>query len=644
MLFAGVGHAASQTRGPAVPYESQKARFVEGLVAFMAAVAGTYGDEGPVGLASLDAMQRALERWDASIVAYETALRAGAPGVDTHVTLAAVYLDRGLPMRALPELAAAVRLAPAEPQLHALLGLVHGLAGDHGSAAEAYRRATRLDPHEPAFLYERSLHARALGLADEADEASRRFQGALHAGLLTPDAGAPGAVAFTRPALLRAEGAAPRFSLTLYADGFRLLREGAYARAIEAFRRGAEADPLTLDRQGTAGSGGALARGSAALRRGALRDALEQLTSAVESMPGSSEAERLLGMAHWADERYDLAETHLRAAVALRPGDERARLALADVLVSADQPDAAEQVLLDTVTVLPGSGQARFRLGRLYHLIGRYPEALEAFEQAAALEPFVGLDGLYELIARTNALEQRVDAAIDAYRRQIDTAPSDAAAHRALAGTFLEQARYDQALTEYLAALLVDPDDAGAAGQIARIHLERREYAEAVTVARYALRIDGDDREARYALATGLMRLGRREEGAVALQEFRRLQQVEMVRERQAYEMDALRREATLSLERGELWRAIDLRRAIVARGPEVAGAHVDLGVALLRDEQPREAVASLERALALDPRSDVHRQLAEAYEALGQTGKRREHLEAYERVKEARLRAGAFR
>jgi tetratricopeptide (TPR) repeat protein len=117
-----------------------------------------------------------------------------------------------------------------------------------------------------------------------------------------------------------------------------------------------------------------------------------------------------------------------------------------------------------------------------------------------------------------------------------------------------------------------------------------------------------------------------------------------MARERDAYELDALRREAVLSLERGEFPRAIDLRREMVTRQPGVAGAHADLGEALLRAGRILDAIASFERALALDPAADVHRRLAEAYGSLGRTGKRREHLEAHERAKEARLRAGAFR
>jgi tetratricopeptide (TPR) repeat protein len=637
-----VGHATPQAEvGAAASYRSGKSSFVEALATFTTAMAGTYGDEGPALRASLDAMEGALERWDASIAAYEAAVRDGRPGLDAHVKLAAVYLDRGLPMRALPELEAAVRLAPSQPDLHAFLGLAHGLLGDHALAAQAYEHAAQLDPGEPALLYELALRLRAGGRVEEAGNADRRFRTAQHARLFATGAAEVAPAAFTRPALLRARGATPVFPLALYADGFRLLRAGAYASAIEALRRGAGIDPLTAGPD--AAGERATARGSAALRRGALRDALEQLTSAVESAPGDPEAARLLGMAHWADERHDRAAAHLRAAVALRPEDERARLALADVLVTAGRTEAAEHVLLEAVEVLPGAGQVRFRLGRLYHLTGRYQEAIAAFEQATSLEPFVGLDGLYRLIGLTRALEQDVEGTIRAYRRQIDVTPDDASIHRALGDTLLEDGRYEAAHTAYLAALLVDPRDARAAGQVARIHLEQREYADAVAAARYALRID-DDREARYALATGLMRLGRVEEGRAALQAFGSLQQAEMARERDAYELDALRREAVLSLERGEFPRAIDLRREMVTRQPGVAGAHADLGEALLRAGRILDAIASFERALALDPAADVHRRLAEAYGSLGRTGKRREHLEAHERAKEARLRAGAFR
>lgn len=642
-VLACAWQAAPRAADDPVPYRSGKAPFVEALAAFTTAMTGTFGDEGPALRDSLDAMQRELERWDGAIADYEAALGDASPGVDAHVSLTAVYLDRGLPLRALPELDAAVRLAPSESGLLALLGLVNGLANRRGPSIDAYTRAVRLDGTDPVTLYELSRELRAAGRPGEAEQVSRRFRAVVHARLLATDARRLVPTVFTRPALLQARGATPVFPFASYAEGFRLLRTGAHAEAIEAFRRGARHDPLTTGSADGRASR-AVARGSAALRRGSLHEALEVLDAAVESDPESSEAARLLGMAHWADERYDLAATHLRDAVTMRPEDERARLALADVLVSADRTDEAEQVLLDTLDVLPESGQAQFRLGRLYHLTERYRLAIGAFERAAALTPFVGLDSLYELIGLTSAAEPDVEGAVRAYRRQLDVDPNDADTHRTLADTLLGVGRYEEALTEYLAALLVDPADAAAAGQIARMHLERREWADAVAVAQYALRIDPDEHEARYALATGLTRLGRDEEGAAAFEAFRRLQQAAIARERQVYELDALRRQAVVSLEAGDLARAVDLRRAIVERQPDVAALHADLGDALLLADRPEEAVESFERALSLDPGADVHRQLAEAYGALGQAGKRREHLEAHERRKAARLRAGEFR
>ncbi len=642
-LLVCAGHTAPRAATGAEAYRSGKAAFVEALASFTTAMAGTFGDEGPVLRDSLDAMQRAVEQWDAAISDYESSVRDAPPGVEPHLALAAVYLDRGSPHRALPELEAARRLAPSEPGLLALLGLVHGLLADRAAAIEAYERAARLDGRDPVILYELSRHLQAAGRGADAEQVSGRFRAVLHARLLATGAGRLEPAVFTRPALLQARGAAPVFPLASYAEGFRLLRAGKYGEAVEAFRRGSSTDPLTTG-SSEKSARRAVARGSAALRRGSLREALALLGDAVAADPESSEAARLLGMAHWADERRDLAATYLQAAVRLRPGEERARLALADVLVSADRTDEAEHVLLDTLDVLPDSGQAQFRLGRLHHRIGRYPAAIDAFERAATLEPFVGLDALYELIGLTRLATPDVEGAVRAYRRRLDVDPNDADAHHALADTFLDAGRSEEALTEYLAALLVDSADAGAAGAIARIHLERREWADAVAVAQYALRIDPDGHEARYALATGLMRLGRDDEGAVAFEAFRRLQQEAVAREREVYGLDALRREAVVGLEQGDLARAVDLLETLVERRPGDAGLHADLGEALLLSDRLPEAIESFERALSLDPGADVHRQLAEAYGALGRSGKRRAHLEAHERRKEARLRAGEFR
>src|SRR5262245_48122614 len=113
--LADLGAAPQARRSEPTAYQSEKGRFQQALVQFMAASAGTYGDEGEQLRASVDAMQAALERWDAAI--------AQASG---RAALAGIYLDRGRIAEALPELTAAIALEPMRPELQFFRGIAAG--------------------------------------------------------------------------------------------------------------------------------------------------------------------------------------------------------------------------------------------------------------------------------------------------------------------------------------------------------------------------------------------------------------------------------------------------------------------------------------------------------------------------------------
>jgi tetratricopeptide (TPR) repeat protein len=637
------GLAAQQARSDSVADPGPKAQFVGALVQFTAAIAGTYGDEGSRVWSSIDSMQRALDAWDDAVRAYETAVRAQLTGADRHVALAATYLDRRRVEDALREFEAAIGLQPKRPELHVFHGLAYGLANRTEEAAEAFRTATTLDANEPTTFYLLAQYSRRLGRSDAAADALQRFHAAQLRRLATSGRPQAPTARFTTLALLQDGSSTPVFPLARYARGFTRLEQGHYEQAVDEFRQAAARDPLNVPAVNGRDEADALAQGSAALRRGALRPALDYLRAAVEAAPTRGEAQRLLGMAYWADEAYDRSIEHLTVAVGLDTLDERARLALAEVLVSAGKPDEAERTLRDTIDVLPDSGQARYRLGRLYHTLERYPEALHEFEEAVVRQPVAGLGTLYQIIGLTHVLEQDGDSAIEAYRRQVEVSLNNPDAHRALGDALVGRDRYDEALAEFLAALLVDDQDARAHAALARIHLERRQYPDAVEAAQRALLLDGTHKEAQYALATALIRLGRTEDGTAELRRFQDMQAAAQALERRAYELDALRRQAALSLESGDYDTAIALLGRAVAYQPDQAEAHISLGRALLEGGRSEEALTSFDRALALDVGVDVHGAMSEAYRAMGRLDDSRRHDALDEAQKEERLRRGAF-
>src|SRR6185369_10687758 len=77
-----------------------KAAFTDALGRFSLALEGAFGDEGAAAAASLAAMDRARQQWDAVIRTYEAGLAAevrSAPpelAARMHLALAGAYLDR----------------------------------------------------------------------------------------------------------------------------------------------------------------------------------------------------------------------------------------------------------------------------------------------------------------------------------------------------------------------------------------------------------------------------------------------------------------------------------------------------------------------------------------------------------------------
>ena len=439
--------------------------------------------------------------------------------------------------------------------------------------------------------------------------------------------------------LRQAANVAPIFPPALYADGFAALKQGRYAEAVTRFREAAALDPLTV-------SGAAKERtldGAAALRQGRLTAALELHRAAVESAPDVAETHRVLGMAYWADDQFDNGIAQFKTAIRLRPDDERARVALADVLVAAGKLTDAEQAFKEAIRAVPGSGQAHYNLGRLYDVQQKWSEAAQMFQTAVNLNPMVGQDHLHQTIARLYLSLPDVGRAIDAAEKRIDVNPNNADAHRALGDLYLQQGRHEEALTELGAALLINPQSVDAYSGIAQVHLRTGRYPEAEGAARRALDIDPAHNAARYALATALLRVGRAEEGTKELERFQRLQAEARLQEQRDLEGRMLRQEASASLAKNDYEAAIAALLKAVSLEPNDRSAYLNLGVLLKNRGRYREAIEPFNRALELRADPDVHRLLAETYQALDQLQQSEQHRAIYERMKGERLRKAGW-
>ena len=651
-LLIALMPAAAASAGQAT---DPRAAFTNALGQFSLALAGTYGDEGSRIRSGLDTMDRALEQWDAVIHDYEAGMAkeidAVAPPLAARMRMAlgAVYLDRGRLQDALRELTEASRLDATRPEILTLMGLAYSQSTNAAAATDAFRRASALDTRDPVRAYMLARRLLQVGAIEEATQALRRFQenramrsDADRQAPEVPLKPATTPLFFSAGLVPESAGVDPFFAPAVYAEGFTLLQQGNYEKALAAFRGALGRDPLTA---GPGVESGALQRGAAAFRDGAVETATEHLKVALELSPESAEAHRLLGSVYVADGRYDEGIRELETAVRVRPSDERARLALAAAFTKTERYPAAVRTLQQAITALPASGRARYELGLVYQRQGLYAEALAAFDEALTFKPLIGLNTLYKTMGTLRRARQDVDGAIEIFARRIDLVPNDADAHQELGDAYFRQGHHDEALAEFGVTLLLDPARADAYAAIAQVHLRDGRYAEAADNARRTVALDPMHKEARYALATSLIRLGKTDEGRQELETFQRLQSEATAARARELELNGFRRDAAVSSANGDFAKAIELLRKIVRAEPDSSSVHLDLGIALLKAGRPAEAVEELTTAVTLHAHFDVHAYLAEAYAAMGRVEDSERSRDTYDRMRQDELRrAGAAR
>jgi tetratricopeptide (TPR) repeat protein len=448
---------------------------------------------------------------------------------------------------------------------------------------------------------------------------------------------------FIRPSLVQeVPDIEPFFPPAAYRDGFAALADGRYDDAIAQLRTTAARDPLVTPSPGTAD---AVRAAGTALRAGNVATAIAQLESTAAASPLASEVRRLLGLAHLANEDPARGLAALRQAIALDATYERPRIDLARALFDRGQFADAVTVLTETLAAIPASGRARYLLGLTYQRQGNYTGAMASLTQAAALLPLLGANSIYQSIGTLRRSQQQYAEAIEAFSRRIELVPNDATAHHELAEMYFRVGRLDEALAEHTVALMIDPRRADSYVGVAQVHLREGRFAEAAAAAKRATDLAAGHKEARYVLATSLLRLGRADEGHRELQEYERLQSAATALQSKQLEIAALRRDAAVSGASGDHARAVALLRKALDADPGDPAAELELGQALLRAGMAAEAITHLRAGLVPGSSPDVHRHLAAAYEAAGQTDDARRERALYAQARQDALRrAGAAR
>jgi tetratricopeptide (TPR) repeat protein len=592
-----------------------KLEFVDALQRFTRAQAGTFGDEGPELLASASSMREVLERWDRAVQQFQVDVERFFPAADAHIAVATVLLDRHRIEDALRELKAAERSDDGRADLYVLQALAYAVRERRQDAVRALRRATALAPGDPAPFYTLAQNLAHLGQSADASRARRDFQRALNRRSDTQNGTRTGAPRFDRIDLLRqVAGVAPIFPQPRYVDAY-ALGTGDYATAAKRFSDASISDPLVA---GDPAARERIAAAASMIRAGRFDDALNTLRAALTNWPNEGEVHRLLGLAYWLNDQHGQSIEHVRTAISHTADDERARVMLADVLTGDRRLAEAERELRQGIEGGERSGRIHYQLAQLYERQSLLPQAAASFQESEAYGPIVGRDQFYRLLGSLRVNQADFAGAVAAYARRLDANPNSGEAHRQIGEIYFLQGRHDEALTEFLAATWLDPRDAKAHAAAGQVQVRLLNYADAVVALQRALALDAGLQEARYALGTSLMRLGKTSEARRELEIFERQRAETDAIGQTAFGLDAVRREASRSLLAGSFDQAIASYRHALTLDPDSARSHRDLGLALVRAKRAQEGIDHLVAAQKLERTAEGHAYLADAYNVAG--------------------------
>ena len=559
-------------------------------------------------------MESSIVRWDTAVEALRVRGSRMKSSPDVRLATAVVLLERQRVADAVGELEAAGKLDNRRAEIHVLAALAYRQARRPADATRALQRAASLDSSDPIIFYALAQPAVNPPGSAGATQALRGFHRALRArSALARDVSGGGP--FPRIDFLRQAGdVAPVFVDARYVEGFARLADGDYAEAVARFKAATALDPLVT---GAAEVRERRARAASLLRAGQVPAARALLESATVDAADDPETHRILGVACWIGGDAGRAITHLRTAIRLASSDARARLTLADVLLEDGRAAEAERELTGTIERGLVSGRAHDQLGQLYQRQALLPQASREFDRASQYGPIIGRDFFFGRMGSLLVDQADFDGAVAAYIKRIDVNPNSAEAHRQLGEIYFLQGRNDEALLELSTAAWLDPGDARALAALGQAHVRAVAYAEAVAAFERALALDGGLMEARYGLASSLMRLGKAAEARSQMAAYERLQADAAAEGQRAFQIDALRREAARYMIAGAVDDAMRVLSDVL-RVDGSARSHRELAVALMRATRTAEAVEHLETARGLDDSPETLRLLAEAQAIAG--------------------------
>ena len=323
------------------------------------------------------------------------------------------------------------------------------------------------------------------------------------------------------------------------------------------------------------------------LSRGKREAAAQAFTKAVALAPGSPAPHLALGHFYWLTGDAPAAEASFKRALALDPRNPLTNRILGNFYVATNRPESAQPFLQMTYEVTK-TQDAAFALADYDMSMGKDAAAIELLRPLAAASAPANVR-----LAEIDYKQGRHD---EAYRRLADVLSKDQANLQALlvkSAFLMSDKKPDDALTSANLAAQRHPESTSAFFTLGRVQTARRQLDAAISAYQEALRLNPRATQAKVALAQLHLAEGRPDTSIGFAEE--------------ALTNEPANGDARLVfvrglLARGDLDRAATELKALMARFPNAAAVHTQMGMLLGRRHDYAGAKKEFERAVQLNP------------------------------------------
>jgi tetratricopeptide (TPR) repeat protein len=592
-----------------------------------------------------------LPDWDAAVGGLRQALSTKADRADAHNLLGLLLGHKGADSKeVLAEFREAVRLRPNFAEAHNNIGLVLAQADDGQGAITEFREALRIQPDYVDALT--NLGAALISTSGDSAEAIRVLEKAVALAptslkaqfnlaeaygadptygrlkeieqlrkVIATDATFPGAHLALGKALLgegnveksvgvleEAARLDPQGTRAHYQLGLALTRAGRKEEAAKELQKSRELASADDHRQN---SDLDIAEGRVALDKGDLDEAATKFKHALTLEPKSSDGEHLLGVVLEKQGDTEGAVAAYRKTLELNPGDVSARERVEAL--------SAEKSGIDD--------PARMAEFTNYIQTGRFQE-VEPLLAAYVKDHPKSSWGWYAL-GYSRFAQKKIGESIQALAQSLQLDIQNAEAHKILGRDLMIIGRLDAAQAEFEQGIRYKPQSAEMYFNLGKLFSIRDNWAPARQEFEAALRIDPNYVEGLDGLGFAQDALND-DDAAVASYE----KAIAINASRQGTFVSSHVNLSAHYNRKGDSEKALEYARTALKLDPKSDGAWFQQAKALEAQGQLNDAVDSLNKAVAINPRSaSYYYVLANICKRLGRTEERRQALESFQHL-----------